>query len=122
MARTAKVDATKKKAAVAFLKENPLAKIVVIIDSHTDKDGHIFVCVEGKDSYADNLGPVCLSVDCSASSTDVCSQILQTLPAELGVFFKSPSEITHNHQSFILNMGCGSIVKLEKTRDTITAG
>ena len=58
MLGNAKSKARHNKAVEKFLGENPLAKIVIILDTHSAQDGQIIAKMEGEYTYTDTLGKV----------------------------------------------------------------
>jgi len=54
-----KVHSTKRKNVRDFLNDNPLAKIVVILDTRSSEDGDIVTHSTGDYLSTDQLGPVC---------------------------------------------------------------
>jgi len=118
MCSKTKLNAAKKKKASQFLETNPLAKIVVVLDSHSASDGDIFTGA----SSSDQLGPVCPGDLSGSSWTNPVNKILQRfLPGEVAAALASPSSAVHNHRAFILNMTCGASVMNEQARDQLIA-
>ncbi|KAF9784725.1 hypothetical protein BJ322DRAFT_1021413 [Thelephora terrestris] len=93
-----------------FLQENPLAKIVIVVDTHSTQDGQLVY--SEKPSQAHNGARVTKSVQI----------LIKFLPRELADVLLVGSEKLYQHRVFVLNASCGDSILKEEARNEIPFG
>ena len=110
-----------------FLKENRLAKIVVILDTHSTRDGDFVTGLQltkDKDvhTHSDFLAGV-RSENVQLYFTDGGGKIIERfIPEDVAKILASPRKVDHSHGIFILNATCGMPVLREEARLRLLAG
>jgi len=105
-----------------FLKANPLAKILIIVDTHSTQDGMLVQKVRGKDVWSNSLGKV-RPENSGLPPTDKAYKILEeSLPIDLMEIISVESQAERRNQVMVLNMSCGESILDEKARAGILSG
>lgn len=106
-----------------FLQANPLAKIVIIVDSHSSQDGQIVTRVEGDHTYSDYLGEVSPGDSCLLSADQLRCKVLKgCLPKEIWEIIDSEAEKQHDHQVLVVNGTCGQSILNDGAREHFLSG
>ena len=123
--RTKKVIKSNVSDVITFLAENPTAKIMVIIETHSLENGRLIWSTKEGEYQG------CFMEDVSIAPVILCPilsltyvQILRDcIPHEIyNLISDGPETPLHNHKSFILNLSCGASVSDVKSRSTLLEG
>ena len=110
--------------AAGFLEENPLAKIVVLLDTPSTVEGGFVTGfqVGAPPTSSSSLSEVRLGTS-DYSFIDKTGKVIQSfIPKEVAKILASPCEVDHSHRVFILNGTCGEPVLRDEARLRLLAG
>lgn len=106
-----------------FLKKHPLARIIIVVDTHADEEG-LFVHFEGEDScvHSDTLNEVSFQTLTPAISSTTGKVLRDSVPVEIYQILDVSSKAVYQHRTLVLNMSCGETITRASSRNTLLAG